>query len=730
MKKKFRSRVFLTFLISYILIMLLPIINNLINTYLYSVSMNDILADGQYKTLKQASSYLDHEFEQASHVYEYILSDKAIQEIIYNSSNFNSYDAYQIMTLLSNYFREGNFIREVLLFLPANNTLISSKNVITKNVVSLDIYGMNLNAVQDYNPGYYFFNIVPHSNLKLPGYSGNLTLLLRKVHITEIDEFNPIIVFMVSENQINSAMDSFLPSEENVWSIQNMDGSNLFLSSPETDTESGSNWEQYSVTSSYVPIKYNLFVGKNFLKNTWLELGSMIVISVAFTVVTIALAYGCSYRNYLPIHNILTRLNSLNPDLFLHLLPKKNSPNEYETIESFVADAAYQMEYSKPILTNIFLKRLLVSGTEIDVKECQTLYHLDFCSDLFYVALFSYQRSAAAEESVGFEKYASKLQIIVNKAFADFGNVYFVNIDDIHPVFILNIHPDSRGKLKNCFSQIQQMIEKDPQLYFTCGISNENLLPENIRIAYINAEAALDHCVNRNDFIYFDDISINPITYKCFTESVKPFIHILKSGNLSDAEDFLDKMIAKNMDTDNFTVSSLRYLYINIMNGIYSVYEELGFSAELVLSGKEAIKNMDAISTIQEFKNCILAYCKNICEKINNHMQTSNEMLIEKVQSYLRENYKNQELNVSFLAEWLHITPSYLSTIFKEGTGHNLSDYIHTIRIEQAVKMLEQPELTIATIAKECGYSSDLTLTRAFKKIMGVTPGVYRKQLK
>ena len=111
-------------------------------------------------------------------------------------------------------------------------------------------------------------------------------------------------------------------------------------------------------------------------------------------------------------------------------------------------------------------------------------------------------------------------------------------------------------------------------------------------------------------------------------------------------------------------------------------------------------------------------------------MQTSNEMLIGKVQSYLRENYKNQELNVSFLAEWLHITPSYLSTIFKERTGHNLSDYIQTIRIGQAVKMLEQPELTIATIAKECGYSSDLTLTRAFKKIMGVTPGVYRKQLK
>lgn len=315
---------FLTFLISYILIMLLPIINNLINTYLYSVSMNDILADGKYKTLKQVSSYLDHEFEQASHIYEYILSDKAIQEIIYNSSNFNSYHAYQIMTLLSNYFREGNFIREILLFLPANNTLISSKNVITKDVVSLDVYGINLSTVQNYNPSYYSFNIIPHSNLNLPGCSGNLTLSLRKVHITEIDEFNPIIAFMISENQIYSAMNSFLPSEENTWSIQNTDGINLFLSSPETDIKGSSNWEQYSVISSYVPIKYNLFVEKKLLKNTLLELGTMIIISATFTIITIGLSYGCSYRNYLPIHNILTRLNSLNPDLFFYLSPQKN----------------------------------------------------------------------------------------------------------------------------------------------------------------------------------------------------------------------------------------------------------------------------------------------------------------------------------------------------------------------------------------------------------------------
>ncbi|WP_245600095.1 helix-turn-helix domain-containing protein [Paenibacillus harenae] len=60
-------------------------------------------------------------------------------------------------------------------------------------------------------------------------------------------------------------------------------------------------------------------------------------------------------------------------------------------------------------------------------------------------------------------------------------------------------------------------------------------------------------------------------------------------------------------------------------------------------------------------------------------------------------------------------------------SGWNFSDYLTSIRLNHAKKLMADSELTNAQIARLVGYTSDTVFIRVFKKVEGLTPGNYRE---
>jgi len=61
----------------------------------------------------------------------------------------------------------------------------------------------------------------------------------------------------------------------------------------------------------------------------------------------------------------------------------------------------------------------------------------------------------------------------------------------------------------------------------------------------------------------------------------------------------------------------------------------------------------------------------------------------------------------------------------------NFSDYINSLRVDEAKKLLKNADFeayTIVAIGLECGFNSKSTFYTAFKKFTGQTPTAYRKQ--
>ena len=83
-------------------------------------------------------------------------------------------------------------------------------------------------------------------------------------------------------------------------------------------------------------------------------------------------------------------------------------------------------------------------------------------------------------------------------------------------------------------------------------------------------------------------------------------------------------------------------------------------------------------------------------------------------------------LTLSSVAERFYISPSYLSTFFKENTGDTFLNYLTHYRIDKAKELLRTTNISVTDIAAQVGYASSNNFARIFKKIEQITPSQYR----
>ena len=93
--------------------------------------------------------------------------------------------------------------------------------------------------------------------------------------------------------------------------------------------------------------------------------------------------------------------------------------------------------------------------------------------------------------------------------------------------------------------------------------------------------------------------------------------------------------------------------------------------------------------------------------------------------------YKNPDLTLYDLANYLKVHPNNLSQVINSLEGKNFYDYINKKRIDQFLTLTSFPEnrkYTFLSLAFECGFNSKTAFNRNFKKITGYTPSEYIKQ--
>ena len=97
------------------------------------------------------------------------------------------------------------------------------------------------------------------------------------------------------------------------------------------------------------------------------------------------------------------------------------------------------------------------------------------------------------------------------------------------------------------------------------------------------------------------------------------------------------------------------------------------------------------------------------------------------VYQYMITHFHDPALSLSMLSAEFGMSMSTLSREFQKNIGKGFLETLHQMRIEEARAEIENTELSLNQIAEAVGYTNVLTMTRAFKKYYGQTPGSFRK---
>lgn len=92
---------------------------------------------------------------------------------------------------------------------------------------------------------------------------------------------------------------------------------------------------------------------------------------------------------------------------------------------------------------------------------------------------------------------------------------------------------------------------------------------------------------------------------------------------------------------------------------------------------------------------------------------------------YIHENY-HKMLRLSDVADVVGLSPCYLSSQFSSYIGCRFSEYVTKCRIQHAMVLLENSNISVTDVGYSSGFGSLSHFLRTFRQIKGVSPGEYR----
>jgi AraC family transcriptional regulator len=89
----------------------------------------------------------------------------------------------------------------------------------------------------------------------------------------------------------------------------------------------------------------------------------------------------------------------------------------------------------------------------------------------------------------------------------------------------------------------------------------------------------------------------------------------------------------------------------------------------------------------------------------------------------------SQRLTLDELSSEAAVHPVHLSRVFRKFVGEGIGEHVRRLRIRAACEQMLAPEISMAEISLATGFADQSHFTRAFRKVTGMTPAVFRVQV-
>ncbi|MBQ2966606.1 MAG: AraC family transcriptional regulator [Clostridia bacterium] len=99
---------------------------------------------------------------------------------------------------------------------------------------------------------------------------------------------------------------------------------------------------------------------------------------------------------------------------------------------------------------------------------------------------------------------------------------------------------------------------------------------------------------------------------------------------------------------------------------------------------------------------------------------------VDEAIEYISENYLSEAVKISHLANLCHMSEANFRRVFRKETGMSPKEYLSDLKVKRANVLLSYPDVTVAAIAEDLGFSDVSYFIRFYKKQTGKSPGKFK----
>jgi two-component system response regulator YesN len=390
-------------------------------------------------------------------------------------------------------------------------------------------------------------------------------------------------------------------------------------------------------------------------------------------------------------------------------------------------------ENNEPVLREHFLNELLWGILPVDdIVHGISFYKTDIARNGYkIVCVYDIDFPDDGQTAISRDLIPMSVKQIVDDAFSSVCRcVSFISSQYIIAITSWNENEPIRD-LMRISDTICADCKKLIGITVTAGIGRSYVQFTDIHLSYEQARASLEYknIVGRGHAIYIRDMELIDREPNIVTNSQIEHILLaaIKFGTEQQIDELVENVTKKLKDHASPMWQRCAYS-ANVSSAVSHICRLHGIDEKSVLRDTdELLKILDPENSAEEISEQFRSLCFDMRENMSSRRMTAARNLIESAKEYISVNYHNPRLSVEMLCDYLHISQSYFSTIFKQETKQSYVGYLTDVRIQKAKELLDHTNDKTYIIAKNVGYDDPNYFSYVFKKKVGSSPSQYRK---
>jgi AraC-like DNA-binding protein len=776
------GRMFVTFLISYVCVLMVPLA---VSGVAYEKSLVTIKEDtiaANRSLLDQTAVVMDSRMKEIDSVANQVTGNPSVAHFSLVTEPFSDLNIYGIVSLeksLPDYSLSNRFMDNYYLWFERSDLAVNSK----VTYLGPDFFNQVVHPLaweyegwRNFLLGNYYHNTCfPAMDLMVQGVAAGYVPCLRSLDTP----WNPrgVMIILIREETIRQSL-SQLSLGSNGWSY-------IVDAQGEVITDSGdvppgfqpfpldSNRSHDSQTIkvkdkpmfvSYARSAYNdwsyvtvepaefVFAKANGLRNLTIGLFA------ATLALGLAIAAAFAYRHSSPLRamgnmiaerlgqregmrgNALTAIGNAMADLF-------------DTRDRLSRQIGEQLPY----LRAAFTEKLLHGGFRSSEERIVMAEHIGLAlpGGYYRVALLIWggpgNSASASDVKVNLETrdlHRSAVQEVLNRQIAENDFWHLLGTEEIAMVFHDHTAQidEQNERIGKVFQQLRQDLSSR-QVAVSCYIGSRVSGVAAIPQSYDEASYLMNAFIWRaasGELMWFSEYRERNCSYHYPLETQMQLVNLVKAGETEAVNEQLRLLGQENFHHRQLPVRMI-FLFVNEIRGTavklidqinYESQETVsllaaagspGFRAESGRGGAEPAGAREWIRQLEAEYAYVCQQFGEISEWLRSKKSGWQQELVEQIQAYLKERYRDPSLSLAAMADTFHFSEAYLSVLIKSKLGLTFSEYVEELRMNEARIHLATSTLSVQEIGKRVGYSLPNTFLRAFKRLNGVSPTHYRR---